>query len=232
MSELAQVASHMRVRFLPDGGAVLTNPDGTDHTQPRAFAPLPAFTKEQRESGDDVRILLQWQADSYPAFDGSVYVDGQHYGTIGNEDRALWLTTKNGILEPEGQPPMAPIIVPAIKPATVTGGDWALRIDEIPSGRQAQFYTQGVGAGGTITLDVPAGKGRVRGTERAGTTVTTRHVKQTCGSEIVMDQDTGTSVDGIALNETQRSLIQITAPGYDGTLGYADMSLIVDWNKG
>jgi hypothetical protein len=215
----------MRVRFLPDGGLVLTNPDGTD------------YTNVKHGSLDSVYESVQFLIDDALAinFPNEIRVDGQIeqagaqppalFGSIPDGKLAGWFRHFDGPITP-------PITVPAVTPAKTVGGNWAVTLDSIPPSKQIQFYTSGVGAGGTITLDIPSAPGRVRGTEKAGTTTTTRHVKQTHDGALVMDQDTGTSLDGVRIsNGPGRDLIVITMPGYDGSFGFCDMTLIVDYDK-
>ena len=109
------------------------------------------------------------------------------------------------------------------------------RLDTIPQGKQAQFYTAGMGAGSVVRVDFPAAPGRLRGSEKAGTTTTMRHVRMVHDSDPstpIFDVDTGTSLDGPTMTHTTgRYLAEITAPGYDGTLGPCDITVIVDYNK-
>lgn len=238
MSELAQVASHMKVRFLPDGGTVLTQPDGSDFTVGESQDPMPEDFGSSDGTGQ--AALLQWQFDhSWMAH--AIKVDGQPFGQPGREP-AVNFASRNGriVLAKElNGAPRPTISIPAVKPAVTQGGSWALKLDSIPAGGQIKLATNGVGAGGTIELIGPAPladrrfPGFIRGVEKPLTTVTSRRAVLTQNGKPVSDPgEKGAGTDfyiGMDVLDPAGGpwTLRVTMPGYDGLMGLADMHLDV-----
>ncbi len=108
---------------------------------------------------------------------------------------------------------------------------WFKRIETMPEGRQAQFYTTGVMPGDAIVLEFPAAPGRLQGVEKSGTAPATRHVSlMHDGTPAeVREFDPGTSLDGVNLIHNGGFYrAEITSPGASGP---CDMSLVISYDK-
>lgn len=155
-SELASAAGYLHT----DKDNNLIGPDGKVWTVAPStrWKPLPTFTEAMRKDNKDIELLRQWQLDTYPTFDGSLYVDGVRYGMQGNEDRALRFTTKNKKLEIDDTSSLVLSPPQIFAPQQPTGHNQVLYLSD-PTLGQLNIQSVGFGPGTyTILLEIVASK--------------------------------------------------------------------------